>query len=77
MLVGQTTKYEVPDNCDGCPRLDSAMYQGDDCCRCPVLNCRLTPYLDGTLFRLVEPEDYREDWAEIYHKWFKKQGLIK
>lgn len=77
MLVGQTTKYEVPDSCNGCSMLGKAMYQGDDCCRCPVLNCRMTPGPDGEPFCLVYPDDYREDWAEAYHEWFKKQGLVK
>ena len=77
MLVGHDTKYEVPDKCDGCSRLGKASQQGDTCCRCPVFNCSLSPDTDGNMSCLVEPDDYRDDWAKSYHDWFKEQGLVK
>ena len=57
---------EFPDKCpEKCPEKDKPFYQGNLCSRCPIFNCS---DFDG--FRLIEPEDYREDWAKAWKKWF-------
>ena len=40
--------------------------QGGICYRCPIFNC--TPDKNG--FCLLEPDDYRQDWAKEFRKWF-------
>lgn len=64
---------EVPDDCgDFCPVFRRYGYryplqqQGDNCYRCPIMNCRATE--DGT--RLMEPSHYRADLAESYTRWW-------
>ena len=75
MLIAN--KYEIPDSCPTvCPFLKESFYQGNMCTRCPVFNCRgfedSSEYADDDgKFRLLKPEDYREDWAEIWFEWFK------
>lgn len=71
-------KYELPDSCPSdCAFRDDwkAFGQNAICCRCPVFNCSLNepaPEVGYTeSWRLVELEDYREDWAEIWDKFFK------
>lgn len=83
MLVSRL-KVEIPDNCpDGC-QFRGQPEQGGACHRCPVFNCRpirLTedehkeiggsdakgPYT----LRMLEPEDYRDDWAVEWGKFFR------
>jgi hypothetical protein len=66
MLIGKN-KIQIPDNCPvNCPVRDEPFYQGNLCSRCPIFNCSSDE--DG--FCLIEPEDYREDWAEDFKKWF-------
>ena len=61
-------KYEVPDNCPkNCLFKQEYGYQGGLCHRCPIFNCRKD--VDG--FCLIEPEDYREDWAKEWSKFFE------
>ena len=63
-------KIEVPDACgDFCPiyrkwgRKFPMMDQGDTCSRCPIFNCCGEE-------PLIEPEDYRSDWADYYVEWW-------
>lgn len=63
--------YEIPDRCPkGCPHRDSfAMYgQSAICGRCPLLVCTPDPS-EG--WCLVEPDDFRPDWAKAWSEWFK------
>lgn len=65
--------YELPDKCpEDCPcRGDSwAISQGGMCHRCPVLNCTPVEY-EGEMVCLVDPEDYRVDWAAEWVEFFK------
>ena len=46
------------------------------CTSCPIFNCRKIKVDDeygdkDGMFCLIEPEDYREDWAKIWSEWFK------
>ncbi len=49
-----------------CPGQEELFSQGNLCLRCPILNC--VPGLDG--FCLIEPNDYRQDWAREFREWF-------
>jgi len=63
---------EFPDNCpENCPEKKRPFFQGNVCSRCPIFSCKEgpSPY-DGTKWRLVEPDEYREDWAIEFKKWF-------
>jgi hypothetical protein len=51
--------------CKKCPERSGAFYQGNLCSRCPIFNCKKDE--DG--FCLIEPEDYRADWAKEFHAW--------
>jgi hypothetical protein len=66
MLVSKK-KIQIPDNCpENCPIKKEPFYQSNLCSRCPIFNCRR----DEDDFCLLEPEDYREDWAEEFKEWF-------
>ena len=77
MLIAN--KYEIPDSCPENCRFKGvgATSQGDICTRCPIFNCQITeaPEEYGGPFRLLEPNDYREDWAEQWYRFF--QGEIQ
>lgn len=83
MLIAN--KYTVPDTCPpDCPEKNQPFYQGNVCCSCPVFSCRKIPdtseYADKDgMFCLVEPEQYRADWAKAFQDWFEggMKGLPK
>ena len=57
---------EFPDKCpEKCPAKGKPLYQANLCIGCPIFNCS-----DKRGFRLVEPEDYREDYARAWREWF-------
>lgn len=57
---------EVPDVCPkDCKFIIGPFYQGNMCSRCPVFNCAHTKG-----FCLIEPEDYRLDWAKEWKRFF-------
>ena len=71
-------KYEIPDSCppDCVLRDELANFgQSATCCRCPVLNCSLNEpapeigYQES--WRMLEPEEFREDWAKVWCSFFK------
>ena len=63
MLIAE--KYEIPDMCPkDCKFINKPFSQGSTCTRCPIFNCR-------SKFRLIEPEDFREDWAKDWYEFFK------
>jgi len=49
-----------------CPGKEGNIVQGGLCYRCPIFNC--VPDKDG--FSLIEPIDYRDDWAKEWAAWF-------
>ncbi len=49
-----------------CPGLRETFEQGGLCHICPIFNC--TPNKKG--FYLIEPHNYRQDWAKEFRKWF-------
>jgi hypothetical protein len=60
-------KIEVPDECPkNCKYRGEPFYQGNACSRCPIFNCKR----DDEGICLIEPEDYREDWAIEWKKFF-------
>ncbi len=66
MNIG-TKKIEFPDTCPkNCPQINKPFYQGNLCHRCPIFNCRK----HYTGFCLIEPDQYRDDWAEQFKNWF-------
>jgi hypothetical protein len=50
-----------------CGYKDGPFQQGDSCSRCPLFNCSKEDD-----FCLIEPEDYRDDWAEEWVKYFNE-----
>jgi hypothetical protein len=65
MLI--SNKYEIPDKCPkNCPHKKEPFYQGNMCTRCPIFNCSK----DKNNFCLIEPENYREDWAKEWYTFF-------
>ena len=68
MIIG---KQEFPDDCPlDCPEKAKSFFQGNLCCRCPIFNCKKVKGPDGEPFSLLEPHEYREDWAKEFKKWF-------
>jgi hypothetical protein len=71
MRIGE---YEFPDSCPkNCPdRPHMECFDMSSLCfRCPIFNCAGD---DGT--RMMRPEDYDLDMAEVWYKWFKGVGVI-
>jgi hypothetical protein len=69
---------DFPDNCpENCPDIKNweRFEQGNTCSRCPIFNCREFEYMGGKA-RMLEPEQYPEDIAKAWHKWFKSYGVI-
>ena len=66
---------EFPDSCpQGCPFKQETFDQSSLCTRCPIFNCKQFPFPceDGTeiMMSLIEPNEYREDWAKEWKRWF-------
>lgn len=65
MIIGG---QEFPERCPADCRFRGDFYergQASICIRCPVFCCI---EIDG--FRLLEPDDYREDWAAEWKRFF-------
>jgi hypothetical protein len=72
MLIGG---QEFPEECPKkCPGKDDNIGQGGLCYRCPIFNCQKFDYTqeDGKVFKIsmLRPDQYREDWAKNWKKWF-------
>lgn len=73
MIIGGV---EFPDSCPlECPGHSQMKGHGGLCYRCPIFVCRefdCPPDRNGNVIpmRLVEPEDYRPDWAREWRRWF-------
>lgn len=70
MIVAGIT---FPDKCPtDCPFLDHVSRYGQNaiCDRCPLFVCERCDDGDGGTFCLVDPEEYRPDWAEVWRQWF-------
>jgi len=62
-------KYSFPTECPvDCPGHFLPFSQGGLCYRCPIFNCR---EIGDSGMRLIEPQNYRQDWAEEWDNWFK------
>lgn len=67
----QIAGIEFPDDCPtDCPGHDDSFNQGGLCARCPLFNCMESTDEEGEPFRLLEPDDYRKDWAKEWKRWF-------
>lgn len=67
MIIGSVS---FPEKCPKDCRLkeDLSLYgQNSLCIRCPIFNCSKGE--EG--FSLLEPEEYREDWAKAWAEFFK------
>ena len=75
MIVANT--IEIPDECpENCSGKKEIFGQGGLCTRCPIFNCKKAPappeYADKDgMFCILEPEEYRKDWALVFQEWFK------
>lgn len=58
---------EFPDSCPGKCKMHPYSFihcgQSSPCMRCPIFNC-------GGSVHLIEPKDYREDWAKEWKRFF-------
>jgi hypothetical protein len=66
--------HEFPDNCPpDCPFDEDLLKNGQSsiCGRCPVFCCTPVRDPDGFEFCLVEPGDYRPDWAAEWAEFFR------
>lgn len=62
---------EFPDGCPAkCPGMKDPFDQSGLCSRCPIFNCETVEGVDRKPFRMIEPEDYRKDWAAEWRRWF-------
>jgi len=73
MIIGGVEFPEkCPEKCPGKKSFDNMMAF---CNRCPIFNTQETdfPNEDGTItkFRMIEPDDYRHDWAVVWKEWFE------
>lgn len=60
---------DFPDKCpDKCPGQDDGLDPGALCARCPLFCCTYFDDADGR-FRLVDPDDFRADWAQEWRRW--------
>lgn len=69
MLIAE--KYEIPDECPhNCEFRSEIAWLGQSamCVRCPIFNC--SP-MDEEGLRMLEPEDFREDWAKAWAEYFQ------
>lgn len=62
---------EFPNECPASCPYGELMRQGSLCHRCPIFNC-------AGEFKLLEPEEYRSDWAEIFRQYFDQlaEGVV-
>jgi len=70
MKIGE---FEFPDKCsENCPFLGDIGRNGQNsiCGRCPVFCCTPVEY-EGEMICMIDPADYREDWAEEWAKFFE------
>lgn len=81
MLIGKS-KIEIPDDCpEGCKFGDESFFQGNMCSRCPIFNCKKTPCADPSysdkdgFFQLLKPEEYGDEWAKEWKKYFDTMGM--
>ena len=70
--------YDVPDRCPpNCPFMHNNKYR-DICDRCPIYCCTkkhdLSEYSNKNgMFCIINPEEYRADWAKVWQDWFKSE----
>ena len=78
MKIGSKLQFEVPDNCDRChlkpENFLESFSQGDICSRCPIFNCKFMDDIEtDEYWCLINPEEYRDDWAKEWEKCFKEK----
>ena len=68
-IGNQLFPTKCPNNCPG-KKTDIDQWKLL-CYRCPIFNC--VPNKDG--FCLIEPNDYRQDWAKEFREWFNNRCI--
>lgn len=75
MKIGSHLQFEVPDNCPKDCIYKNRFHeygQCSVCSRCPVFNCQIINWEDGTtIYAMVNPEHFRDDWAREWQEFFK------
>ena len=66
-ITVQGITFTVED-CRKCPH-NGSFALTSPCAHCPIFLCWAIEDTDGSMLRMVEPEDYRKDWAEAFRKW--------
>jgi hypothetical protein len=70
-------KYEVPDKCpENCKFKNDILNYGQNaiCGRCPVFVCEEPRTEEDKMYMpLVPADEYRDDWAEEWEKFFKER----
>lgn len=70
---GSKLQFEYPEECPkDCILKPSAFYQGCSCTRCPIIVCK-EPVTeeDKKYMPMVRADEFRDDWAEEWQKFFK------
>ena len=73
MKFGTKLQFECPDKCPkDCKLKPDLFYQGCMCTRCPILNCKEPITEEDKLYLpLVAANEFRDDWAKEWEKFFK------
>jgi hypothetical protein len=75
MKYGSKLQFEAPDKCpENCLYKDDIRNYGQNaiCRYCPIFACTPVPAPEGGgTICMVEPEGFRDDWAEEWARYFK------
>ena len=75
----QIGEFTFPDKCpDDCIFIEDFKNHGQNsvCARCPVFNCQEFEY-EGTMTSMLEPNDYRSDWAAEFYAFVVTKDKIE
>ena len=73
---GTKLQFDYPEECpENCLMKPEYFYQGCACCRCPVFSCKEGETEEDKMYMpLVPANQFRDDWAEEWDKFFKTGG---
>jgi hypothetical protein len=79
MKFGTKLQFEYPEKCpDACKLKPDAFYQGCWCTRCPILCCKEPETEEDKKYMpMVPANQFRDDWAEEWEKYFKTGEVPK
>jgi len=70
MQIGSKLQFNVPNQClQNCEYKSEIFDLNAICFRCPVFTCNK----DEEGFCMIEPEDYRDDWAKEWEIYFREK----